>query len=75
MHAWPRTHAYIHKAVVEVHPEQRPGEARDSGDDLGHLVANDGLRVRARVLVESDPQPRRRRRRRGLLQPAAAELF
>jgi len=50
-------HAYIHKAVMEVHPEQRSSEAWDLGDDLGHFIANNGLRIRTRVLVKAKPQP------------------
>ena len=47
---------YPDEAVVEVKTEERASEAGRGGDDLGHLLADDLLGVRACLAVEADLQ-------------------
>jgi hypothetical protein len=46
--------ADIHETVMEVHAKQRAGEAWNVGDDLGHLITNNDLCIRACVLVKAN---------------------
>nr|ACR36030.1 unknown [Zea mays] len=52
------------EAVVEVHPEERPGEAGRDGERAHHLLPHDVLHAGARLAVEPLVQLRRRRERR-----------
>ena len=56
--------AYPDEAVVEVHPEERPGEAGRGGERAHHLLPDDILHAGARLAVELLVQLRHRRRRR-----------
>ena len=59
--------AALHEAVVEVHPEERPGEAGRQGQRPHHLPPHDVLHAGARLAVELVVQlrpPARRRHRR-----------
>ena len=53
---------YPDETVVEMEPEERAGEAGRGGDDLLHLLSDDGLHVGACLAVVADLQLRRRRR-------------
>jgi hypothetical protein len=55
---------YPDEAVVEVHPEERPGEAGRGGERAHHLLPDDVLHAGARLAVELLVQLRRRRRER-----------
>jgi len=64
---------YPDETVVEMEPEERAGEAGRGGDDLLHLLSDDGLDVRACLAVVAYLQLARCRRAAGKKQQCQRE--